>query len=102
MIEGKRPEPQNEEDLLILYPDSSDGKVIEATRESFETYEELIRLRDRKSDLEKREEYLKNQLKEELKDAERLVLGGRTIVSWKSTSSQRLDTTKLREEQPVV
>jgi predicted phage-related endonuclease len=102
IVEGKRPAPINEEDLLMLYPNSSKGKIIEATRDSFECYEELTRLRDRKSDLEKREEYLKNKLKEELGDAERLVLAGRTLVSWKSYSRQRLDSKKLREEEPEV
>lgn len=102
MIGGKRPDPINEEDLLILYPDSSDGKVVEASESAQKHYEQLKQVRAEKSELKAQETELKNLLKEEIGDAERLVYGGRTLVSWASYSRQRLDSTKLREEQPEV
>lgn len=102
MINGKRPEPQNEEDLLILYPNSSDGKVIETTPRDFAIYQELKEVREQKSDLKEKETALKNELKASLGDAERLVCRGETLVSWKTHSRRSLDRTRLREEQPEV
>ncbi|WP_445666586.1 YqaJ viral recombinase family nuclease [Fodinibius sp. AD559] len=102
MIGGKRPEPQNEEDLLMLYPDSSDGKVVEASPSARQSYQELKQVREEKSELKDRESELKNKLKQQLGDGERLVYGGQTLVTWKSYERQRLDSTKLREEKPEV
>jgi putative phage-type endonuclease len=100
MISGKRPDPINEEDLLILYPDSSDGKVVEASPSARQSYKELKQVREEKSELKDRETELKNQLKQQLGDGERLVYKGQTLVTWKSYDRQRLDSTKLREEEP--
>jgi putative phage-type endonuclease len=102
MIGGKRPDPINEEDLLILYPDSSDGKVVEASKGAQKIYQQLKQVREKKSELKEQETELKNLLKEELGEAERLVYGGRTLVSWKSYSRQRLDSKKLQKEKPEV
>jgi putative phage-type endonuclease len=102
MIGGKRPDPINEEDLLILYPDSSDGKVVEASKGAQKLYRQLKQVREKKSELKEQETELKNLLKEELGEAERLVYGGRTLVSWKSYSRQRLDSKKLQQEKPDV
>jgi len=102
MIGDKRPDPINEEDLLILYPDSSDGKVVEASQSAQKLYQQLKKVRQEKSELKEQETELKNLLKEELGEAERLVYGGKTLVSWASYSRKRLDSTTLREEQPEV
>lgn len=100
MVKDKRPEPINEEDLLILYPDASDGKVVETSPSARECYQELKEVREEKSELEEQETQLKNQLKQQLGDGERLVYGGKTLVTWKSYSRQRLDTKELREQEP--
>ena len=102
VVQGKRPDPINEEDLLILYPDSSDGKVVEASKGAQKLYQQLKQVREKKSELKDQETELKNLLKEELGEAERLVYGGRTLVSWKSYSRQRLDSKKLQKEKPEV
>lgn len=102
MINGKRPEPQNEEDTLLLWPNSSDGKVIETTPRDFAIYEELKQVREQKSKLKEKETELKNELKASLGDAERLVCRGDTLVSWKTHSRRSLDRTRLREEKPEV
>jgi len=102
MVQGKRPDPQNEEDMLILWPNSSDGKVVEASESAQKHYQQLKVVREQKADLKEQETELKNLLKEELGDGERLVYSGETLVSWKSYSRQRLDSTTLREEKPEV
>lgn len=102
MTGGKRPEPQGGEDLLMLYPNSSEGKVVEASGPAREDYQKLKQIRADKSELKDQETELKNKLKEELGDAERLVYGGQDLVTWKTHSRRRVDTKKLREEKPEL
>ncbi|MEQ9091410.1 MAG: YqaJ viral recombinase family protein [Balneola sp.] len=100
MVNGKRPEPINSEDTLILYPNSYDGKTVEATPAVYSLYTELKGIRERKADLEKMEEYLKVHIQDKLQSGERLVCGGKNLVSWKSSSQNRLDTKALKEAHP--
>ena len=102
MVAGKRPAPQNGEDLLLLYPESTAGKVVEARPKDFDIYRRLTEVREKKSELKARETTLKNKLKETLGDAERLVCRGKTLVSWKTYERSRLDSTKLREQKPEI
>lgn len=102
MIQGKRPAPINSEDTLILYPDSTEGITVEATPSAYSLYNELMELRDRKQALEAREDFLKTALQDKIGDAEKLVLGGRTLISWKSQSTNRLDTQAIRENYPDI
>ncbi len=98
--EGRRPEPINSEDALILYPDSNPEQVVEVTPAGYALYTELQEVRERKSDLIKQEEHLKTKLKDKLGKAERLVCAGKTLVSWKSQSTTRLDSSAIRREHP--
>ncbi len=98
--EGQRPQPVNGEDALLLYPDSTPEQVVEITPAGYALYQELIEIRDRKADLIKMEEHLKTKLKDKLGKAERLVCGGKTLVSWKSQSSTRIDSKAIRREHP--
>jgi putative phage-type endonuclease len=98
--EGRRPEPVNGEDALLLYSDSNPEQVVEITPAGYALYQELSQVRDRKADLIKQEEYLKTKLKEKLGKAERLVCGGKNLVSWKSQSSTRLDSKAIRRDHP--
>lgn len=100
MIEGIQPEPSTGEDALLLYPNSNPEKVLEITPDGYKLYQELNDVRDRKSDLIKMEEALMTKLKEKLGNAERLVCGGKTIVSWKSQSTIRIDSKAIRREHP--
>lgn len=98
--EGRRPEPINGEDALLLYPESEDSKVLEITPGGYALYQELQSLRERKDELLQMEEALKTKLKEKLGKAERLVVAGKTLVSWKSQTSTRLDSAAIRREHP--
>ncbi|MEQ9279401.1 MAG: YqaJ viral recombinase family protein [Balneola sp.] len=98
--EGRRPEPVNGEDALLLYPDSNPEQVVEITPAGYALYQELSQVRDRKADLNKMEEHLKTKLKEKLGKAERLVCAGKTLVSWASHSSIRIDSKAIRRDHP--
>ena len=100
--EGRRPEPSNGEDTLILYPESKPESVVEATPSSYALFNELQEIRAKKADMESMEEHLKTKLKDKIGMAERLVLAGKTLVSWKSTSQNRLDTTAIRKAHPEL
>lgn len=102
MIEGKQPEPMNGEDTLILYPNSHDGKVLEASPKELQIYNELKEVRSRKEDFIKQEEHLKTKLKNRLGHHERIVAGGKSLVSWKSNTQKRLDTTALKSAHPLL
>ena len=97
---GQRPEPINGDDALYLYPESTPEEVVEITPAGYALYQELTEIRGRKADLIKQEEYLKTKLKDKLGKAERLVCGGKTLVSWKSQSSTRIDSKAIRREHP--
>jgi len=96
------PEPINNEDMLILYPDSKDAKTLEATPGSYGLYNELCKVRDRKSDLEKMEEYLQIQLKQKIGDHELLQCGGKKLIGWKSSTQNRLDTPAFKQAHPEL
>ncbi|MEX0723498.1 MAG: YqaJ viral recombinase family protein [Gracilimonas sp.] len=98
--DGRRPEPINGEDALLLYPESTPEQVVEITPAGYALYQELTQIRDRKADLIKAEEHLKTKLKDKLGKAERLVCGGKTLVSWTSQSSTRIDSKAIRREHP--
>jgi putative phage-type endonuclease len=102
MIGGKRPEPINGEDCLILYPDSTDGAIKEVTPAQYKLYNELVEIRERKEELEQSEEYLKTLLKKAIGESEVLSCSGKPLIKWKSTSQNRLDTTAIRKAHPEL
>ena len=102
MIGGKRPDPINGEDVLLLYPESTQGSVVEATPNTFSYYQELIKVRERINDLELEKEVIETFLKHEMEDAERLVLAGRDLITWKNQTSNRLDTKSLKQRYPAL
>ena len=100
MVGNVRPEPINGEDRMILYPEASDDTVVEATPKAYGFYTELLDIRDRMERLKTLKEHYENLLKDELKDAERMVFTGRNLVTWKNSVSNRLDTARLKTDQP--
>lgn len=101
-IGGKRPEPINGEDCLILYPDSTDGAIKEVTPSEYALYNELLEIRERREELEDSEEYLKTLLKKAIGESETLSCGGKPLIKWKSTSQNRLDTPAFKQAHPVL
>ena len=102
MIEGIRPDPINGEDALLLYPDASDGKVVEASAEDQAYYEELIKLRQKINSMTFEKELLEAFLKNSIGKGERLVAGGRDLITWKNTKTNRLDAKALKQRYPAL
>lgn len=97
MVHGLMPEPINGEDRLILFPHSV-SHVIEASAKTLTFYHEVLDIRKRIKRLQDLEEQYSNLIKDQLGTADRLVHSGQTLVSWKTSTSQRLDTTKFKED----
>ena len=96
------PEPVNNEDLLILYPDATDGKIVEASSEDQSYYEELVNVRQKINSLEFEKELLEAFLKNSIAEGERLVAGGRDLITWKNMETNRLDTKALKQRYPAL
>lgn len=102
MIEGIRPDPINGEDALLLYPDASDGKVVEASAEDQAYHEELIKVRQKINSLTFEKDLLESFLKNSIGEAERLVAGGRDLITWKNQEANRLDSKALKQRYPAL
>ena len=100
MLQNKRPAPINGEDVLLLYPDSDDTVVTEVTPDLYAVYKELVQVRDRLSDYEQMKQALEVTLKDYMGEAERLVSGGKTLVSWKSQITRRFDAKAFQKQYP--
>ena len=102
MVEGIRPDPQNGEDALLLYPDAQDGIVVEASAEDKAYYEELLKVRQKLNTLQFEIELLEAFIKNSIGKGERLVAGGRDLITWKNTETNRLDTKALKQRYPAL
>jgi len=102
MVEGIRPDPQNGEDALLLYPDAQDGRVVEASAEDQAYHEELIKVRQKINSLTFEKELLEAFLKNSIGAGERLVAGGRDLITWKNQETNRLDTKLLKQRYPAL
>ena len=95
------PEPQNEKDILSMFPMRDEGESIECSNELFNIYTELSDTKDCISNLKKQEDRLKDQIKLTMKGAEALKKGEETLISWKySKSKQVFNETLFKEENP--
>jgi len=102
IIQDIAPEPVNNEDLLLLYPDASDGSVVEASAEDLAYYEELIKVRQKMNDLQLEKDLLEAFLKNSIGESERIVAGGQDLITWKNQETNRLDTKALKQRYPAL
>lgn len=102
IIQDIAPEPVNNEDLLLLYPDAKDGSVVEASAEDQAYYEELLKVRQKINTLQFEKELLEALIKNSIGNAERLVAGGRDLITWKNQTANRLDTKALKQRYPAL
>lgn len=100
ILEDQPPDFQNSEDLKIAYPQEDQDKVIEASDEIFNRWLTLKQVRQRKKELQELETSLKNELKEEMGDAEELNYDGEQLCTWKSSSRRRFSVSSFREDHP--
>lgn len=90
-------------DLLNeLYPASRPASEIELTSKQNELVEELRTAQENAKIAKERVECLKNQLKATMEDNEIALFKGEPVATWKEVSQNRLDTQRLKQEQPEI
>ena len=102
ILQDIAPEPVNNEDLLILYPDATDGKVVEASAEDQAYYEELIKVRHKINEKTFEKDLLEAFLKNSIGEGERLVAAGRDLITWRNLETNRLDSKALKQRYPAL
>jgi predicted phage-related endonuclease len=83
------PAPVCDSDLRLLYPRSAPLKAVEADYITQVAIEDLRRLRNMIKGLEKDEAALAVSVKAYMEDAEALIVGDRTLATWKSSAATR-------------
>lgn len=102
VVDRKPPPPSNQDDCKNLFP-SSNGESIIATDQALQAMDRLREIRESMKELEKEEQTLKMRIMAELGEAEILSSSsGEKLATWKSTTSNRLDTKKLKADHPKL
>lgn len=102
ILEDTPPDPISDEDLLILYPNAREGEAVEANPRLYAYFQQLQKVRERLDEYATHKESLEHLLKEELGSAERMVLAGRTLLSWKNSIQRRFDTSSFKVDYPEL
>ena len=96
------PDPMNASDVNHLWP-QDDGETDFASNVIIENIEEIKDIKQRISNLKKVETALTNQVKESMGELSGVTdSAGKILATWKTRKSMRLDTKRLKVEQPEV
>jgi predicted phage-related endonuclease len=99
----QEPEAVSVEDVVKKYARHTDGKVIEATEETFQTYLALKSVKEELKELEERKDALENEIKLVFGDAELMSCAGKTLATWKAAKdSEKFDSKRFCAEHPDV
>ena len=93
------PAPINIEDVKKLYA-RSNGQEIEAEGELAIDYGEYSRLSGEIKSLEKQRETVKSKIAVAMAENEVLTLDGRKVLTFKTQTSKRFDSTRFKKENP--
>lgn len=96
------PNPTNSKDISNLYKSHIEGKSTELTVEQYDFYNALTTIKSKIKNLEEQEEELTEKLKMIMMDSENLIYGGRVLATWKTSESNRIDSTMLKKVMPDV
>ena len=96
------PEPQNEKDVMTLFPESVTDSQVEAEEGVYNIYMELAEAIEKEKMFKLQKEKLQEQLKLVIQDKERLTYHGDTLITWKSSTSNRVDSKKLQKLYPDI
>ena len=100
IIGGIQPEPQNNEDVLILYPSSTDGKVARTSLGGYANWSELRRIKVDIKELEEVAGALEMKLKQEIGDGDELWFNDLKLCTWKTVKQRRFDSKSFEKEDP--
>lgn len=90
-------------DIESKYPLHTDGSVIEATNELYDVYNQLKEIRERKKELEIKEEHLIGEFKLAMKDSERVMYSGEVLATWRTDKDKyTFDVKGFVEAHPEI
>ena len=105
-VETETPPPLSESKAELhgdimnrLYPSANEGQSIELPPTYSDVIEQLVDVKTRIKELEVSQDYLENQVKEIMKEAERARVG-RFSISWKNVTTKRFDTKLFEKTNP--
>ncbi|WP_063334557.1 YqaJ viral recombinase family protein [Bacillus subtilis] len=90
-----------EEYLKQRYAEAEGGKVVDLTSDNKTRIQQYLHLKEQINELTLQAKELENQIKHEMKEAEYGFIGNYQ-TSWKSVSTNRIDSKKLKEQFPDV
>ncbi|MEK4219995.1 YqaJ viral recombinase family protein [Bacillus sp. FSL L8-0222] len=90
-----------EEYLKQRYAEAEGGKVVDLTSDDKTRIQQYLQLKEQINELSLQAKELENQIKHEMKEAEYGFIGNYQ-TSWKSVSTNRIDSKKLKEQFPDV
>lgn len=96
------PAPVNPADAVRLYPKAEPGKAVVASEEAYKAYKALEEVRDQIKELGLQEDALKGEIMAEMGDAESITFNGAPLATWKSRTTNRLDSKLLKAEHPDI
>lgn len=96
------PEPLTSEEALAKWPTSWPDRPAEADAAVLEAVHEIAALDKKVKVITQRKKELQAVVMKSMEMAEVLLAGGKKVASWKSQSSSRLDSTRLKAELPEV
>lgn len=85
------------QDFEKLNPKQS---IIEADEETIKNHTDLLILKSKIKELDEQKESIEEKLKLKLGDATDLMSGLNTLATWRSSTTVKIDTKKLKEELP--
>lgn len=97
---GTPPDPQTVEDATHRWPQHMRDKTEIVGVDVFNAARELDTVKEQMKALEEREKALKVQIMKAAGDAEALTHGGEKIATWKTQTTDRLDSKALKSDHP--
>ncbi|TLS39400.1 hypothetical protein FCL54_01300 [Pseudalkalibacillus caeni] len=106
-VEKRNPPPVDgseaaNELLQKMYPHSEQDSSLELSNEQKRLFDDYLQAKQSEEMAAERRQEAENKLKAVLGNKETGFYNGKPVISWKSFSTNRIDSKKLKEEQPEV
>lgn len=101
ILGNREPDAVNVADVLIKYNRHTEGKIIEASLDTYLAYEDLRQVREQLAQLEDDKEELEEKIKLAFGDAEAISYQGQTLATWKAPKpSEKFDAKAFAKAYP--
>ena len=101
VLSNKAPEPVNIEDVIRLFKIDT-GEMTEASNDIAADIGELISLKEKVKSLEEQQGALSLRITEALGEKLGFTIGGNKVLTFKTQTTRRFDSTKFKKEEPAL